>query len=258
MRYRVLTVTCDVITMIGLGTVLNVLTVIVGGIAGIRLGDRLPEHVRETVMQGIGLFTFAMGIHLTMRTQNLLVVLAAVLIGGVLGALWRLDERLERLGAWLETRYAGDSEGDTDEDRTALFVRGFVSASLVFCVGPMTVVGSIQDGLGQGFELLAVKSVLDGFAALAFASTMGPGVVFASLTVGGYQGGLTLLAAQTDTFLTDQMVGEMTAAGGVLILGIGLVLLKVAAIRLAAFLPALPMAVAIVALLDWLGVAWAG
>jgi len=139
-----------------------------------------------------------------------------------------------------------------------MFVRGFVSASLVFCVGPMTVVGSIQDGLGQGFELLAVKSVLDGFAALAFASTMGPGVVFASLTVGLYQGGLTLLAAQADTFLTDPMVSEMTAAGGVLILGIGLVLLKVAAIRLAAFLPALPMAVVIVALLDYLGVAWAG
>ncbi len=239
--------------MIGLGTILNVITVLIGGVLGTLLGGRLPVRLRETVMHSLGLFTIVMGVHLTMESQNLLVVLGAVLIGGLLGEWWRVDGRLKQLARWLEARVTG---GD-DADATARFVRGFVSSSLVFCIGPMTVVGSIQDGLGQGIKLLAVKSVLDGFAGLAFASTLGIGVVFSGLTVAFYQGGLTLLAAQASAYLTEAMLGEMTAVGGLLILGIGLLLLEIKEIRLANLLPALVLAPGIVALLDALQVAWA-
>lgn len=238
--------------MPGLGTLLNVITVVLGSGLGARLGGRLSPKLRETVMHGLGLFTITMGIHLTMESQNLLVVLGSVLVGGVLGEWWQIDERLKRVGAWLEARFAASDEADA----TARFIRGFVSASLVFCVGPMTVVGSIQDGLGQGIDLLAVKSVLDGFAGLAFASTMGIGVVFAALTVIVYQGALTLLAVQAERYLTEGMIGEMTAAGGLLIVGIGLLLLEVREIRLANFLPAFVLAPVVVAILDALQVAW--
>ncbi len=239
--------------MPGLGTILNVATVLIGASLGARLGSRLPARLRETVMHGLGLFTIIMGIHLTFESQNLLVVLGSVLLGGILGEWWQIDKRLEQLGGWLEARFAG---GRNDADATARFIRGFVSASLVFCIGPMTVVGSIQDGLGQGIDLLAVKSVLDGFAGLAFASTLGLGVVFAGLTVAIYQGGLTLLAVQASALLTEAMIGEMSATGGLLIAGIGLLLLEIKEIRLANFLPALAIAPAIVALLDAFGVAW--
>lgn len=238
--------------MPGLGTLVNVVTVIIGASIGTRLGARLPARVRETVMHGLGLFTAIMGIQLTFESQNLLVVLGAVLLGGLLGEWWRLDRRLETLGAWLEARF---SRGE-DVDATTRFIRGFVSASLVFCIGPMTVVGSIQDGLGQGIHLLAVKSILDAFAGMAFASSMGIGVVFAGATVLLYQGALTLLAAQADAFLTTAMIGEMTAAGGVLILGISFLLLELKEIRLANFLPALAIAPLLVAGLDALGIAW--
>jgi uncharacterized membrane protein YqgA involved in biofilm formation len=239
--------------MPGLGTLLNVVTVLIGASIGTRLGTRLPNRLRETVMHGLGLFTMVMGVQLTFESQNLLVVLGAVLIGGLLGEWWRIDLQLERLGSWLEAKFASHQ----DADSTARFIRGFVSASLIFCIGPMTVVGSIQDGLGEGIDLLAVKSVLDAFAGMAFASTMGVGVVFAGLTVLIYQGALTLLAAQANSFLSAAMIGEMTAAGGLLIMGIGLLLLEIKEIRLANFLPALAIAPIIVAILDALQVAWA-
>ena len=238
--------------MPGLGTLLNVVTVLIGASIGARLGNRMPTRLRETVMHGLGLFTLVMGMQLTFESQNLLVVLGAVLIGGLLGEWWRIDLQLERLGAWLEAKFARSQNSDS----TARFIRGFVSASLIFCIGPMTVVGSIQDGLGQGIDLLVVKSVLDAFAGMAFASTMGVGVVFAGLTILVYQGALTLLAAQADAFLSAAMIGEMTAAGGLLIIGIGLLLLEIKQIRLANFLPALAIAPLIVAILDALKIAW--
>ncbi|HXF70615.1 MAG TPA: DUF554 domain-containing protein, partial [Thermoflexus sp.] len=152
------------------------------------------------------------------------------------------EERLQALGRWLETRVTGSSgEGST-------FVKGFVTASLVFCVGPMTILGSIQDGLTGNYTLLAIKATLDGFASLAFSASLGIGVMFAALTVLIYQGSLTLGAGLAKAFLTEAMITEMTAVGGAMILGIGLLLLDLKRVRVASFLPGLLIAPLLVAL----------
>jgi uncharacterized membrane protein YqgA involved in biofilm formation len=250
------------------GTFLNVGTVLLGGLLGTRLGARLPERMRETVLHGLGLMTLTIGVHLTLETKNILIVMGSVLVGGVLGEWWRLEDRLQGLGAWLQVRVQGSSPAvqvardgpgtpaavsGRDSHRAAAFIQGFVTASLVFCVGPMTILGSIQDGVTGDYTLLAIKSVLDGFAALAFASSLGIGVVFSVLTILVYQGALTLLAGQAQLLLTPPMIAEMTATGGVLILGISLLLLELKRIRLASFLPAILVAPAVVAVLQYLG-----
>ncbi|NLG27885.1 MAG: DUF554 domain-containing protein [Chloroflexi bacterium] len=234
------------------GTLLNVGSVLVGGGLGALLGSRLPERMRDTVMHGLGLVTLVMGVHLTLKTQEILIVMGSVLIGGLLGEWLRIDAGLERLSGWLHERVRR-RVGDRPLGR---FTEGFVTASLVFCVGPMTILGSIQDGLTGDFTLLAIKSLVDAFAALAFASSLGIGVLFSALTVLIYQGALTLLAGVAQSVLTDPMIAEMTATGGVLILAIGFMLLDIKRIRVANLLPALVIAPAIVALLGALGIAY--
>lgn len=232
-----------------MGTLLNIFTVLLGGGLGAVFGARLPERVRQTVMNGLGLFTLALGLQMTLKSENMLIVLGSVLLGGIVGEWWRIDDRLNQLGAWLEAK--SGSRGESGSNR---FIKGFVTASLVFCVGPMTILGSIQDGLTGKFELLALKSVLDGFAALAFASSLGVGVLFSALTIGVFQGALTLLAAQAQTVLTPPVIAEMTATGGVLIMGIAFSsLLELKQIRVGNFLPALLAAPAIVLLAQAFG-----
>ncbi len=232
-----------------IGTIINIVAVLIGGGLGTLLGDRLPQRVRETVMHGIGLVTLMVGVHLTLETQNTLIVMASILIGALLGEWWQLSAGLDRAGEWLRQRVAGRLSSHS----MAHFTEGLVTASLVFCVGPMTILGAIQDGLTGDYSLLAIKSVLDGFAALAFASTLGVGVLFSILTLLVYQGGITLLAGLAETLLTTPMIAEMTAAGGVLILAIGLLLLDIKRIRVANLLPALLIAPLIVAALQALG-----
>jgi len=230
-----------------MGTLLNILTVLIGGGLGLLFGSRLPERVRETVLSGLGLFTIAIGLQMTFESKNMLIVLGSLLVGGIWGEWWGIDERLRQLGAWLEARFARGEQGG------AKFIKGFVTASLVFCVGPMTILGSIDDGLRGDIQLLAIKSVLDGFASLAFASTLGLGVLFSTLTIAVYQGLVTLLAAQAQAILTDPMIAEMTATGGILIMGIGVgSLLELKPIRVGNFLPALLIAPIIVAVLPGL------
>jgi len=240
------------------GTLINVATVLVGSALGTVLGNRLPERIRETVVHGLGLTTLVIGLSLALKTQNILIALASILLGGISGELLGIEAALERLGRWLEARSSRlqlPGLGDTTDSasRTANFVRGFLTASLVFCVGPMTIMGSIQDGLTGDFTLLAIKSTMDGFAALAFASSLGWGVMFSALTVLFYQGGITLGAGWLKAALTDPMINEMTAVGGILMLGIGLGLLEIKRIRVGNLLPALFIAPLIVALAAWLG-----
>ncbi len=240
------------------GTILNVATVLVGSVLGTVLGNRLPEKVRETVVHGLGLTTLVIGLSLALKTQNILIALASILLGGISGELLGIEAALERLGRWLEARSSrlklpGSAATADSTSRTANFVRGFLTASLLFCVGPMTIMGSIQDGLTGDFTLLAIKSTMDGFAALAFASSLGWGVMFSALTVLVYQGGITLGAGWLKAALTDPMINEMTAVGGILMLGIGLGLLEVKRIRVGNLLPALFIAPLIVALAAWLG-----
>lgn len=210
---------------------------IAGAGLGTLLGDRLPDRIRQTVIYGIGLITLVLGMQMALTTGNILVVLLSIMLGGMLGEWWRLEERLNGLGRSFEkaaSRYPMLTRGD--------FTRGFVTASLVFCIGPMTFLGSIEDGLTGNFRLLAIKSVLDGFAGLAFAASMGFGVAFAALTVLVFQGGITLGAGFLQEVLTESMITEMTATGGVMILGIGFLLLDIKKVKVANYLPALAIA----------------
>ncbi len=233
-----------------IGTLLNIATVLIGGTLGLLFGARLPERMRQTVVAGLGLFTAALGVSLFVKSQNAVIVLLSLLIGGVLGEWLDIEERLARMGKWLQTRFASKPKGGT-----SLFVRGFLTASLVFCVGPLTILGSIQDGLTGDYKLLAIKAVLDGFGAMVFASTLGIGVLFATLVILVYQGGLTLLAGQAQAIFSAGMIAELSAVGGVLLVGIAVSsLLELKPIRAGNFLPALLIAPLIVAGLAALGV----
>ncbi len=231
------------------GTLLNIATVLLGGTLGLLFGTRLPERLRRTVVAGLGLFTAVYGIYIFLKTQNPLIVLGSLLAGALLGEWWKIEDGLQGLGEKLEARFAGKEKG------SGRFVRGFLTASLVFCVGPITILGSIQNGLTGKFDILATKAVLDGFAALAFASTLGAGVLFSTLIILVYQGGISLLAAQLSNAISPAMMNEMTAVGGVILLGIAVSsLLEIKPIRVGSFLPALVLAPLIVAILGWLGI----
>jgi len=244
------------------GTLINVATVLIGGGLGLIFGARLPERVRKTVVAGLGLFTAAIGVQMFLETENPIIVLGSILVGGILGEWWRIEDGLSSLGGFLEARFTGSKsnhlEASAPQGESAArerFIRGFLTASLVFCVGPMTILGSIQDGLTGDYSLLAIKSVLDGFASLAFASTLGIGVLFSSLTVFFFQGGISLLAAQAQALITPAMMSEMTAAGGLLLLGLAISsLLEIKPIRVGNFLPALVLAPLIVGILTSLGI----
>jgi len=233
------------------GTIINIITVLAGSALGVLLGSRLRAEMSETVLRGLGLVTLAIGLSMTLATANVLIVLGAVLVGGILGEWGRIEDRLNNVGAWLEERF---NQGRVDAEDGNRFIRGFVTASLLFCVGPMTILGSIQDGLSGDYRLLAIKSMLDGFAALAFSSTLGIGVAFSALVILVFQGGLSLLAAQAQAFLTEAMIAEMTATGGILIMGLAIsTLLEIKPIRVGNFLPALLIAPLVVWALDLLG-----
>jgi hypothetical protein len=229
------------------GTILNIITVLIGGLIGLLFGARFPERMRETIVHGLALFTAGIGILMFSDTGNPIIVLGALLLGGISGECLQVELRLQRMGAWLEARFAGGS-GEVSEGNR--FIRGFLTASLLFCIGPMTILGSIQDGLTGDYQLLAIKSVLDGFAALAFASTLGVGVLFSTWVILFFQGGISLGAASLQSVMTEGMIAEMTAVGGLLLIGLAISsLLELKKIRVGNFLPALFFAPLIVALL---------
>jgi uncharacterized membrane protein YqgA involved in biofilm formation len=224
------------------GTLINTATVIVGSALGTFLRSHFPDRVRQMVMWGVGLVSLVIGLQMSLTTNNILVILGSLLTGGIIGELIRLEEGVTTLGDTLQAKLSGEKD--------STFSKGFVTASLLFCVGPMTILGSIQDGLSGDYTLLATKSILDGFASLALAASMGWGVLFAALTVLIYQGGLTLGAGLAKTLLTEPMVAEMSATGGTLILAIGLNLLDLTTIRVVNFLPALVIAPVLVGVLQ--------
>jgi len=223
------------------GTILNVATVLIGGSLGTVLGQRLPDKVRQTVLHGLGLVTIVVGLRMALQTANILIVMGSVLLGGILGEWWHIEDGLQAAGDALQARIRVGTAGT--------LAQGFVTASLIFCVGPMTVLGSIRDGLVGDYSLLAIKSLLDGFAALALASSLGVGVLFSAVTVLLFQGSLTLLASLAQVAMSEAMITEMTAAGGVIIMGIGLVLLDIKRVRVASYLPGIFIAPLVVAIL---------
>ena len=163
------------------GTLINVTAIVVGGLLGILLGRRLSDNLKNTVIAGMGLFTTAVGFEMFLKTENPLIVLGAIIFGALLGEWWKIEEKIQSQGIWLEKRVAGESVGGS-----SYFIHGFLSASILFCTGPMAVLGSISDGLRGDFLTLSIKSVLDGFISIAFASTLGMGVTFSALPVLAY------------------------------------------------------------------------
>ena len=264
----------------GLGTVINVLTVLIGALAGMAIGHRFPERTKGVVTDVLGLVTITMaGLSVAAVTDGafraatgsgapILIVLGSLLLGGIVGSVLRIEARLGGLAAVVHARFGREeppsqataaqaqAEGDGDSDDepaeepnspAALtprerFIEGWLGATLLFCVGPLTVLGSINDGLGRGIDQLALKSVLDGFAAMAFASTFGIGVLFSALSVAVVQGALTVLGMVLGDFLPEAHIAALTATGGVMLAGIGLRLLRIRDIPVGDMLPALLVA----------------
>lgn len=255
--------------MIGLGTVINVVAILIGSAIGVAFGHRLSDRTRRLVTDGLGLVVLLVAalscVAITdaalidvVGSGALLVVLAAILVGGLVGSALRIEDRLERLGERLQhaaaKRRRGRSQpvaGDVDQAaeehaRGVRFVEGFVTASLVYCIGPLGILGALSDGLGTGIDQLALKAVLDGFASIAFAATLGWGVAASALAVGVYQGVFTLLGWSLGGVLGDAEIAAMTATGGLLLVGIALRLLRIRDIAVGDLLPALVVAPAIV------------
>ncbi len=236
--------------MAGVGTLINVVAILVGTTLGVLAGHRLPQRTRDTVTDALGLVVLVVGalniaairdddfVAAVGGAWTLLVVLGALVIGGVAGSLLRIEDRMEDLGGWLQTRLSRGG-GTADRER---FVEGFVTASLLFCIGPLAILGALSDGLGNGIDQLLLKSALDMFAALAFATTLGWGVALSALSVAVYQGVVTVLGISLGAVLPDAMIAAMTATGGILLLGVGLRLLNVRATPVGDLLPALIVA----------------
>jgi uncharacterized membrane protein YqgA involved in biofilm formation len=244
------------------GTILNVITVLLGTGLGLLVGSRMPARMQESLVTGLAFFVILISVSLGLRLftdpaaqpGDDLAVLAAILVGVALGELLRLHDGLEALGAWFQRRLGrAETSGSGSGARVA---EGFVTASLVFCVGPLTILGSLQNGLTGDTQLLAIKSLLDGVAAVAFAAALGWGVGLSALTVLLVQGTIAASAFLLEPFLDDPTILVITATGGIILLGVALRLLDLKAVRLTNFLPALLLAPIFVrladAMRDWL------
>jgi len=237
------------------GTIINVAAVILGSLVGLLVGNRIPEKTRQTLISVMGLYTLAYGVFIFTKTQNMLIPLLSLVMGTIIGELLKIQEGLNSVGERIQRKLAIWNPNLTGEPQK--FVTGFVSASLLFCIGPMAILGSIQDGISGDFQMLAIKSLLDGIGSIAFASTLGVGVMFSAVVILVYQGAISLLSGWIGQGFGDAAVAEMTATGGVILVGIGISnLLQIKKIRTGSFLPAIFLAVLIVLLLNALGVTY--
>ena len=214
-----------------LGTIVNALAIIGGSLIGLLLNKGIPETYKNIVMSGVGLSVVLIGMKSALSSDSIMVVIFSVILGAVIGEFLKIEEKLERLGSFLEGRVASKSSEQSS------FARGFVTASLVFCVGSMAIVGSLESGLTGSHQTLFAKSVLDGVTSLIFASTLGLGVLFSSLAVFVYQGLITLLAVFLKAYLVTETISQMTSVGGLLILAIGFNMLGITSIRVGNLLP---------------------
>jgi uncharacterized membrane protein YqgA involved in biofilm formation len=230
----------------GIGTTLNIITIIIGGSLGVFIGAKISQKLRDLILDALGCVTIISAADALMdfwdpifqnsmpRGWALLVVVFSLIFGAVLGSFWRIEERLELFGNRLKVRF---SKGDDSN-----FVEGFVTSSLIFVIGPLAILGSISDGMGTGIDQLVLKSTLDGFAALAFAASLGWGVVLSSIPVGVYQFAWTAIGLLLGAILADYQVLAMTSVGGILLIGISLKLLRIKTIEIGNLLPALALA----------------
>lgn len=238
-----------------MGTLINIVAILAGATIGVLLGNRLPERLSRTLTDAMGLVVLVIGalnlaalqdkdfVAAVTSAGTLLIVLGALLLGGITGSLLQIESRLEKFGSWLQRKTSGS--GDRQK-----FIEGFVNSSLLFTIGPMAVLGALQDGLGNGFDILALKSTLDGFTAIAFAAALGWGVAFSAIPVGVWQGVLTIVAIGAGALMPASVVASITATGGILLLGTGLRLLQLRMVSVADLLPALVFAPVLTLLVD--------
>ncbi len=220
------------------GTILNCAAIILGSIAGILLGSRLPEKLKQSIVTALGIFTFLFSIQIFLKTENAIIPLLSILTGVLVGERLDIEAHLILLSTRLENRlYPVRMENNKNQSP---FIRGFLSTALIYCSGPMAILGPIQNGLTGDISTLTVKSVMDGFASLAFASSLGVGVAFSSIPVLLYQGGISLFASQVQVLLNSSMINELTSVGGIILAAIAISsFLEIKQIRTANFLPAL-------------------
>ena len=225
--------------MRGLGTIINTATVVFGGGCGVFFGRKIPSRVKDLVVQTIGLVTIGLGLSDVLKTHNMVIPLVSLVAGGIIGEILRIESGLERLGSTLQKRFASGSDESS-------FVRGFVTASLLFCVGPLTILGALEDASGKTPQLYIIKGTLDGFMSMILTAAHGIGAAFSALSVFVVQGLLTLGGTSIDAVLTERMQTEMFATGGFAVLAIGLNLLQLTKIRLGSLIPSLVIAPLIV------------
>lgn len=244
----------------GIGTLVNVVTVLIGTALGVLVGHKLHQRTRDVVTDGLGLVTLLIAGSAAVAVQDsaltdavgssapMLIVLGSLIVGGVVGSVLGIEDRLERFGAWLQRRLQQRSAGTGDGAERQRFIEGFVTASLVFCVGPLTVLGSINDGLGNGADQLYLKAALDGFASIAFAASLGWGVGASVLALIAVQGSLTVLGAVLGDVLPAAHVAALTATGGLMLVGVALRLLRIKQVPVGDMLPGLVVAPLLTAL----------
>ena len=250
--------------LIGTGTAVNATTVLLGSGLGVLIGHRLPDRTRTVVTDALGLVTLLIAGTSAIAVTDadlgdavgdsapMLIVLGSLLIGAIVGSLARIEDRLEGLGDSLQRRLGGSgAPEEAAQDARDRFVQGFMTASLVFCVGPLTILGSITEGLGRGADQLLLKSALDGFASIAFAAAFGWGVAASVLTLVVIQGGLTALGAALGDFLPDAHLAALTATGGLLLVGVALRLLNIKQLKVGDLLPALVVAPVLTEVVIW-------
>lgn len=220
--------------MIGLGTVVNCAAILLGCAVGLILKKGFPEKWRETIMYGVALSVFLIGVQMAQKSQNVILVILSIVIGSVVGEALDLDGKMNRFGHWVEKKILGEKKGTA-----ATFGQGFITATLIYCIGAMAIVGSLEDGLNGNHQILYTKAVLDGILSVILSANMGAGVGLSAVPVGLYQGGMTLLVFWLQNLLTPEIIAEISATGGIMIMSIGVVQAQLASIRLANQIPAL-------------------
>lgn len=223
-----------------LGTIVNVVSIVLGSCVGMLIGNRIPDRYSKIVFQAIGLAVMGIGISMTLKSNNMLITTLSIIIGGLLGEWMRLEEGLERWAEKLKGKI---------KIKSVHFTTAFVTATILYCSGSMAILGSIEDGLGHTPNLLFTKSMMDGITAVAFSASMGIGVIFSAIPILIYQGSITIFAEFIHRFLTEPMIAEMTAVGGLMLIGLSLNLLKIKTIPVMNFIPALVIAILLAALL---------
>lgn len=221
--------------MSGLGTIANAAAIICGALAGIVLRRGLPEKWQQTIMQGVALCIVVIGLQMAFKTANIVIVVVSLVIGSIIGEYFDIEGSLQKFGSWIASKVYHGKDGSF----AAQLARGFISSTLIFCIGAMAVVGALQDGLKQDPTILYAKATLDGIISVVLTANLGIGVAFSAFSVFIYQGCLTLLAAFLQTVMTEAVLNEITACGGVLITAIGINMLKILEIRISNQLPAI-------------------